>query len=182
MVHIKSLSAVAALVLLALLASSAASLNDEQRGKVAAALKQWQALGGDPTVVAAVKEANANPPAAYKDMSQDKWKALSVLSPEIKYFSNNALATYLKSKRGPEVAELFVCAADGTKVAFFAKTTNWSHAGKAKHDEPMKGKTWIGDPELDDSTGKVEVQVSFPVLDGKKPIGSIVVGLDVAKL
>jgi hypothetical protein len=89
---------------------------------------------------------------------------------------------YLKTKRGPEVAELFVSLADGTKAAFFGKTTSWSHKGKPKHDVPMSGKTWVGPPELDQSSGKVSVQVSFPVPDGGKPIGSIVVGLEVSKL
>jgi hypothetical protein len=46
----------------------------------------------------------------------------------------------------------------------------------------MAGKTWIDVPALDQSSGMVTVQISFPVLDGKKPIGSMVVGLDVSKL
>jgi hypothetical protein len=46
----------------------------------------------------------------------------------------------------------------------------------------MAGKTWIGPVEVDESTGLQQVQVALPVLDGGKPIGSIVLGLSVAKL
>jgi hypothetical protein len=166
----------------ALSAQTTAPLTDGQKAKVNAYLKEYSALGVDPTVVKAVKDFNAAPPQETVGMTQEKWDALSVLSPEVRAFAKNPLAEYLKTKRGAEVAELFVSGANGTKVAFFGKTTNWSHKGKPKHDVPMTGKTWIGAPELDQSSGKVTVQVSFPVVDGAKPIGSIVVGLEISKL
>lgn len=158
------------------------ALTADQKTKVDGYLKEYSALGSDATVVKAVKDFNATPPAEYAGMTQDKWAGLSVLSAEVKNLSKNALAEYLKTKRTPVMAELFVSGANGTKVAFFAKTTNWSHKGKPKHDLPMSGKTWIDVPALDESSGKVTVQISFPVLDGGKPIGSIVIGLDVSKL
>lgn len=158
------------------------TLSAEQKAKVDSALAQLSSLGTDPTVVAAVREYNANPPAIVATMTQDAWKSLSVLSSEVLSFARNPLAVYLKTKRTDAIAELFVSGASGTKVAFFGKTTSWSHKGSAKHDQPMAGKTWIGQPALDESSGKYEVQISFPVLDGGKPIGSIVIGLDVSKL
>ena len=161
---------------------SALSLTNEQSAKIAEQLKLLQVLGSDPKVVEAVKEANTNPPAQYKSMTQETWKGLSILSPEIKFFTANDLAVYLKTKRTLYISEMFISAANGNKVAFFAKTTGWNHSGKPKHDIPMKGKTWIGDPEQDESTGKIQVQISFPILDGKKPIGSMVIGLDLSKL
>ncbi len=170
------------LVLANLSAQGSPTLTADQKAKVDAALKEYMALGSDPTVVKAVKEFNAAPPADTVGMTQEKWAGLSVLSPEVKGLSKNALAEYLKGKRTPLMAELFVSGANGTKVAFFAKTTSWSHKGKPKHDSPMSGKTWIDVPALDESSGKVTVQISFPVLDGGKAIGSIVIGLDVSKL
>jgi hypothetical protein len=164
------------------LSAQAAPLTAAQRAKVEGYLETLKPLGTDPVVVKAVKEYNAAPPPEAQGMTQAKWDGLSVLSPEVRSFAKNALAEYLKTKRGDAIAELFVSGAKGTKVAFFAKTTNWSHAGKPKHDVPMSGKTWIGEPELDQSSGKVSVQVSFPVLDAGKPIGSVVVGLEIAKL
>jgi hypothetical protein len=67
-------------------------------------------------------------------------------------------------------------------VAFLSKTSNWSHKDKDKHRVPMTGKTWIGPVEVDESSGQQQVQVAIPVLDGGKPIGSIVVGLSTARL
>ena len=46
----------------------------------------------------------------------------------------------------------------------------------------MSGEIWIGSVKVDDSTGQQLIQVGLPVLDGGKPIGSIVVGLLVDKL
>ena len=164
------------------LLSAQTALTAEQKTKVEAQLKLLSALGTDATVVAAVKAANTTPPAESKGMTQDKWATLSVLSPEVRYFTKTTLADYLKTKKTDLITELFVSGADGTKVAFFSKTTSWSHKGKPKHEVPMTGKTWIGDPEQDQSTGKTQVQIAFPVLDGKTAIGSIVIGLDLSKL
>lgn len=181
--HIRSFLLVFSLLTLCFGVSlSALELTAEQKTKVAEQLKNLQVLGSDPTMVAAVKAANANPPADYQDMTQAKWKVLSILSPEIKFFTKSELAAFLKSKRSALITEIFVSAANGTKVAFLAKTTSWNHTGSAKHDQTMKGKTWIGSPEEDESTGKIQVQIAFPVLDGKKAIGSVVIGLDVSKL
>jgi hypothetical protein len=178
----RKIIAIIALLALGLGAASAQTLTDEQKAKVDALLKSLQTLGTDPTVVNAVKSFNANQPADTVGMTQDKWDKLSVLDPIVRGLSKNALAEYLKTKQTPIIIELFVSGANGTKVAFFGKTTSWSHTGKPKHDVPMTGKTWVGAPAVDESTGKMELQFSFPVLDAGKPIGSIVIGLDVSKL
>jgi hypothetical protein len=160
----------------------AAPLTPAQKTLVDAQVKAWSYLGTDPVVVKAVKDYAANPPAELKGMTQDKWAKLSLLSPEIKLLSKNDLTAYLRSKRTDIVAELFVSTAGGDKVSFFGKTTSWNHKGKPKHDVPMTGKTWTGESEMDESSGKTTVQISFPVMDGGKPIGSIVIGLDMALL
>ena len=67
-------------------------------------------------------------------------------------------------------------------MAFLSKTTSWSHADKDKHKVPMSGKTFIGPVALDESTGVQMIQIGLPVLDGGRPIGSIVLGLAVSKL
>ena len=46
----------------------------------------------------------------------------------------------------------------------------------------MAGKTWQGPIEVDESTGLQQIQVAVPVLDSGKPIGSLVIGLSLAKL
>lgn len=144
--------------------------------------KQMASLNGlstDATIVAAVKKYNAAPPSA---MTNDAWKKLTVISPEVKALIKSDIGLYLKSKQAACITEMFLSGADGGKVAFLAKTSSWSHKGKPKHDVPMTGKTWTGDIEVDESTGAQQVQVAIPVLDGDKPVGSLVVGLGIAQM
>jgi hypothetical protein len=162
--------------------ATAADLDPALQAKVDAKLKEVQVWAADPAIVGAVKAQNENPPADYASLTQDKWKELSVLDPVVRAFSKNATASFLKTKKDDAVSEAFVSCADGTKVAFLAKTTGWSHKGKPKHEVPMTGKAWQGAVEKDESTGLEQVQVSVPVLDGGTPIGSLVVGLSLSKL
>jgi hypothetical protein len=157
-------------------------LSPDLKAKVDARLKQIQSWSTDATIVAAVKAYNTAPPAEAKEMTNDKWKALSILDPAVRGLTRNPLAAYLKSKQDAAIAECFVSGADGGKVAFLSKTTSWSHKGKDKHMQPMAGKSYTGPMEVDESTGIQQVQVAVPVLNGGKPIGSIVVGLSVSRL
>jgi hypothetical protein len=169
-------------VLILASAGLAQPLTGDLKAKVEAKIKELQSWSRNPEVVLAVKAHNANLPADAKGMTQEKWKQLTVLDPFVRSYTKNPLGMTLKAKKEDWVSECFVSGADGTKVAFLAKTTNWSHADKDKHKVPMAGKTWIGPVEVDESTGQQQVQVGLPVLDGGKPIGSIVFGLSVAKI
>jgi hypothetical protein len=164
------------------LQGSGQTLPDDVKSKIDARVKQMQSWSTDVTIVSAVKAHNARPPAEAQSMTNERWKTLSILDPSVRAFTKNSLAQYLKGKKDDQITECFVSAADGTKVAFLSKTTSWSHADKAKHTVPMSGKTWVGPVEVDESTGQQQVQIGLPVLDGKKPIGSIVVGLSISKL
>jgi hypothetical protein len=172
------------LVLTTFLATNvfAEALTPEQSTALAKQVEEFKKLGTEPKVVEAVKAVNTTPMADYKDMTQDKWKELPVLDPKVRYFSKNALAEYLKTKKNEMITEIFVNAADGTKVAFLSKTSNWSHKGKPKHDEPMSGKTWQGGVEMDESTGLKSIQIAVPVMDAGKAIGSMTVGFSITKL
>jgi hypothetical protein len=177
-------AAIASVIAAVLFAGTARSqsMSPELRTRLEAKIKQFQAWSTDATIVAAVKEHNNNPPAEDQAMTNEKWAKLTVLDPYVRAFSKNPLGVYLKSKKDDQMAECFVSGSNGTKVAFLAKTTFWSHAGKDKHKVPMAGKTFIGPLALDESTGQQLVQIGLPVLDGGKPIGSIVIGLAVSKL
>lgn len=159
-----------------------AGLTPEQQTNVDAKVKAIQEWSADAKIVAAVKDYNANPAAEAKAMTNDKWKTLTLLDPFVRSLAKNELAEHLKAKKDDAMTEIFVSGADGGKVAFLAKTSSWTHKGKEKHDQPMAGKTWQGAVEVDESTGKQQIQVSVPVLDGATSIGSIVIGLGVAKL
>jgi len=156
----------------------------EIQAKLDAKIKQLTPLSTDPEVVNAVKAHNAATPSAEAlAMTNEKWHSLSVLDPFVRAVAKTPLSEYLKTKKSDDtIAKLFVSGADGFKVGFDAKTEHWTHKGMPKHEVPMTGQTWIGTVKLDDSTGQQLIQVGLPVLDGGKPIGSIVVGLRVDKL
>lgn len=162
--------------------ASAESLTPEQTTALNKQIEELKKLGSDAAIVSAVKAVNAAPLADYTSMTQDAWKALPVLDPKVRYFSKNPAGEVLKSKKSELISEAFINAADGTKVAFLSKSSNWSHKGKAKHDDPMAGKTWQGPIEMDESTGLKSIQVAVPVLDGGKAIGSITFGYSITKL
>jgi hypothetical protein len=160
----------------------AAEIDAATQEKIQAKVAEIKAWAADPAIVDAVAAQNAALPADYAAMSQEKWKSLTVLDPFVRSFSKNTAGAFLKSKKTVWVAEAFVSDAHGVKVAFLSKPSGWSHAGKAKHDQPIAGHDWQGTVELDDSTGLQQVQVAVPVLKEGSPIGSLVVGVSLSKL
>ncbi len=174
------------LVFGALLLSSRAafgqSITPATQARIDAQIREIATWAADPAIVEAVRAHNAAVPPAQAALTQDKWRALTVLDPIVRGFTKNPAGIFLRGKKSDLVTEAFVSDAAGLKVAFIAKTTNWSHLGKPKHDVPMTGKTWQGPIEVDESSGQQQLQVAVPVLDGGKPIGSLVVGLSVTNL
>lgn len=148
------------------------------QAKVDEQIKVVTAWAADPIVVDAVKAHNAALPPEQRDITQEKWSTLSVLDPLVRSFTRNAAGQFLKARKTEFITEAFVSDAAGLKVAFLAKTTSWSHLGKPKHDVPMSGQPWQGSIEVDESTGRQQLQVAVPVLDAGQPIGSLVVGLN----
>lgn len=143
------------------------------------AITGWAA---DPIVVDAVKAHNAALPPEQRELTQEKWSTLSVLDPLVRSFTKNPAGQFLKARKTDLITEAFVSDAAGLKVGFLAKPTNWSHRGKPKHDVPMSGQPWQGSIEVDESTGRQQLQVAVPVLDAGQPIGSLVVGLNLDQL
>jgi hypothetical protein len=132
--------------------------------------------------VAAVKAYNTNPPAEAGAMTNEKWKQLTLLDPRVRSYSKNQVAQALKAKKDLSISEAFVSGSDGGKVAFLSKPSSWSHKGNEKHQVPMTGRVWYGSVEMDDSSGQQQVQIALPVLDGQRPIGSMVVGIKLTAL
>ena len=173
------------LVLVALVACSstarAQGVGPALQSRIDAELPTIIALAADPVIVGAVRAQNAELPPAYAAMTQDAWAGLTVVDPFVRSFSKNPAGRALKAGKRPLYTLAFLSDAAGLKVAFTAKTSNWSHKGMAKHDVPMTGKTWQGTIELNKASGQQQVQVAVPVLDEGKPIGSLVVGINAAE-
>lgn len=163
--------------------AAAADLDPALQASVIKKIKEVQSWAADPAIVSEVKAYNAGKSLQAASMDQAKWTGTSVIDPFVRSLTKTPAAQVLKAKRGDDVvSEAFVSGADGGKVAFLGKPTNWSHLGKPKHDLPMSGIGWLGDVEVDELSGVRQVQVAVPVLDRCKPIGSLVVGLSIAKL
>ena len=139
-------------------------------------------IAAEPELIKAVAAQNLQLPAEYADMTQIKWAALAELDPLVTALCKNAAARVLKARKTAGLSEIFVSDKEGRKVAFLAKPTNWSHEGKPKHEQPMKGEVWEGRVEHDESTGLMQVQVAVPVLQDDKPIGSLVIGVELDSL
>ncbi len=162
--------------------ASGQELRADIRAKTTAKIAEIKSWGKDPQIVRAVEAYNSTPPPDAGEMTNDRWKGLTVLDPKVRSYCTNPLAEYLKNKKDESISEIFVSGADGGKVAFLSKPTSWSHKGKPKHDIPMSGTIYIGPIEKDESTGREQIQIGVPILAGNRPVGSIVVGLKASSL
>lgn len=162
----------------------AEEVSADVRTKLAKKFAELEKLAAQPNIVKMVSERNKKTPDDLAKMTQDKWKTASILDPAVRGLSKNDCAEALKlaQKADAALAEAFVSGVDGTKVCFISKTSGWSHKGKSKHDDPMAGKKWTGDVEVDSSSGLKQVQIAVPVMIDGKPAGSLVVGYQISKL
>lgn len=150
---------------------------DKQKGIVAS----WAA---SPVIVGAVLEQNRKGPIA--GMDNAKWKVTRRSDLVVTAFQSNPAGQFLKTKLVASqgaVSEAFLSAARGEKVAFAEKTTSYIHKGAAKFDVPFNtGKAWQGEAEFDESTQTYAIQISVPVLAEGKPIGALVIGVNLSYL
>ncbi len=72
-------------------------------------------MGTNLALFEAVKTQNAKLPPEHAAMTQEKWKAATILDPFVRSFSKNATAEFLKSKKDSVVCEGFLSDADGLK-------------------------------------------------------------------
>lgn len=117
----------------------------------------------------------------FSDMNNNTWTQIPSNQKMIVNFETNDAAKELKKMLPSYISEAFISNERGEKVAFLSKPTYWSHKGKDKHEQPMQGKTWQGKLERDESTGIHQIQLSTPIYNSNKIIGSLVVGVSIAK-
>ncbi len=119
-------------------------------------------------------------------MDNAKWRAVRRSDELIKGFQNNDAANLLKQKVDESqglYSEAFLSASQGEKAAFVDKTSSYIHKRQPKFDTPFtSGKPWQGQPEFDESSQTYQIQIAVPVLADGKPIGVLVVGINLTKL
>jgi hypothetical protein len=138
----------------------------------------------DPVIVKAVVLQNTKGP--IEGIDNAKWKIMRRSDPLVKEFQSNPAGLLLKSKLDGSsgiFTEAFLSAAEGEKVTFVEKTTSYIHKGQPKFDIPFGGaKSWQGKPEFDESAQTYQIQISVPVVHEAKPVGVLVVGVNLEKL
>lgn len=83
-------------------------------------------------------------------------------------------------ERNPDFSEAFATDNQGANVAMHPVTSDYWQGDEEKWTRSFNngdGKRWIGDIEVDESTGLAAVQVSVPVLDQGETIGVVVIGI-----
>jgi hypothetical protein len=144
-------------------------------------VKGWAA---NPVIVKAVLAQNEKGP--IPGMDNAKWKSQRRSDDLIKGFINSEAGKFLKQKVEESnglYVRTFLNGAQGEKAAFNEKSIDYLHKGREKFDAPFTtGKSWQGKPELDQPTQTYDVQVSVPVMSDGKPVGVLVVGINLATL
>jgi C4-dicarboxylate-specific signal transduction histidine kinase len=164
--------------------ASALELTPAMQKDLARQTESVKALAANPAVVKAVLDQNEKGP--IPGMTNEKWKSVRRTDDLVKGLVKNeaakALAQKIQASDGVLV-RAFLSAAKGEKVAFTEKTISYIHEGQPKFDVPFStGKTWQGPVELDTVTQTHGVQIAAPVTSGGKPVGVLVVGVNLAKL
>lgn len=137
-------------------------------------LVDWAA---NPTIVAAVKEANAKGGAA--GMSNSKWLEVEDNNPTATVFSTNKAGALLKKwEEDQGINKLVLRDEKGNLVAASTKPLLYNNAVRPVFINGMKGHAWAAAAVLPDPTTQIKsVQASAPVLDGGKVIGVIHTGI-----
>ncbi len=143
------------------------------------------AYGSDPVIVDAVKAENAKGKTLDQiKVKDEEWRASAGLADYMKAIMESDCGQYLRKIQGtaPYYAEIFVTDNQGANVAMTDKTSDYWQGDEAKFTKSFadgSGAIFVDDVEFDDSSQTYLVQVSVPVMDGGKAIGTITFGVDV---
>lgn len=137
-------------------------------------LVEWAA---NPAIVQAVKEANANGP--HGGMTNAKWQDVADNDPVAKSFTTSKAGNLLKKwEEDTGINKLVVRDEKGNLVAASTKPLLFNNAVRPVYVNGIKGQVWADNKVTPDPTTQIKgVQASAPVLDGKKVIGVIHVGI-----
>lgn len=177
-----------AMMVVALIAGVTSAQAFEMTPAIQAELDKQRAItatwAATPVIVNAVVEQNRKGP--IPGMDNARWKNTKRSDPVVTAFQTNSAGQFLKAKVEESkgvFTEAFLSGAQSEKVAFFEKTTWYIHKGMPKFDVPFTtGKAWQGKAEFDESAQTYQVQISAPVVQEGRPIGVLVVGVNLSYL
>ncbi len=161
-------------------AMSQAQLQDVIKDKIAGVKK----MSSHSLIVKAVKEQNAKNISLAEIKKRDtEWKASKDLTPFKTSLQKIPVGYYLKRKvelNKSIYSEAFLTDNQGANVTAFPATSDYWQGDEAKWSESFNsgnGKIYIGEVELDDSSGSYATQISAPVISDGVTIGVLVIGI-----
>ncbi len=188
----RTLTAVVTLLCLVSGNSFAGKEEDALRALAATKIKAW---ANNAAVIAAVKkqnEKNASLSEADILVLDKQWRAetKSANKPLISGILSNELSGYLKGvqgKSGDLYTEIFVMDAKGLNVGQSDVTSDYWQGDEDKWSQTFKigpDAVHIGEIKTDESTQRLQAQVSITIVDpaSHAPIGAVTVGVNVDQL
>mgnify|MGYP002700152325 FL=1 len=161
-------------------AMSQAQLQEVIKDKIAGVEK----MSSHSLIVKAVKEQNAkNITMAEINKRDSEWKGSKDLTPFKISLQKTPVGYYLKRKVELNKAiysEAFLTDNQGANVTAFPATSDYWQGDEDKWSKSFNsgdGKIYIGEVELDESSGSYATQISAPVKSGGVTIGVLVVGI-----
>jgi len=151
-------------------------------------LPEIKAIAAKPEVIAAVKAQNAkNLTLDTTKATDSKWIAASGGLPEAKTMLESATSKALLAaeKAKPYFTESILTDNQGANVAISSMTSDYWQGDEPKFVKAWadgKGDDYIARAKKDESSGAVVSQVSIPVMDGGKVIGTLTIGVNVQAL
>ncbi len=161
-------------------AMSQAQLQEVIKDKIAGVKK----MSSHSLIVKAVKEQNAKSiTMADIKMRDTDWKASKELTPFKVSLQKTPVGYYLKRKvelNKSIYSEAFLTDNQGANVTAYPATSDYWQGDEDKWSKSFNngnGKIYIGEVELDESSGSYATQISAPVISDGVTIGVLVIGI-----
>ncbi len=150
--------------------AQAEAITPDVQAKVEKYQKKLAEWAANPTIVAAIKEANAKGPGA---MNNGAWDDLKDEDPKVKSLQSSAAGKLLKTwEEDKGINKLFIRDEKGNLVASSNKALLFNNASRPQFSNSAKGQVWAGNEMKPDPTTQImSVQISVPIMDGGKAIG-----------
>jgi hypothetical protein len=178
MPRLAALMAISATTLACLVAPvHAAELPPDVAAKVEKAKKRLVELAADPTVLAAVREANGHDAGG---MNNGKWIELNDADPAVKATLTSKVSQQIAKweQSDDTVNKIVLRDQKGNLVGASTRPLIFNNANRAVFSNAIKGQPWsAGEIKPDTSTQIPSVHVAAPVLDGGKTIGVLHAGV-----
>lgn len=172
-----TLVAISTLTLAGVLPADANDLPADVQAKVEKAKKRLIELAANPTVVAAVREANGHDNGG---MTNGKWVDLTDSDPAVKTMLSSKVSQQIAKWETDDdtVNKLVLRDQKGNVIGASIRPLIYNNASRPVFSNPIKGQVWAANEiKPDTSTQIPSVHVAAPVIDGGKTIGVLQAGV-----